>query len=66
MAVVVARLQQQKKSFGGTRHDGPLEAEQALEFWAHRAEYYDRADDDERDHRGGRHDGEWYREIGVL
>ena len=34
-----------------------LVAEQALEFWAHRAEYYDGVDDDERDHQGGRRRG---------
>lgn len=31
--------------------------EQALELWAHRAEYYDGFDDEERAHRGGRRDG---------
>jgi hypothetical protein len=40
MAVVVARRERRKKSFGGTRRDGPLAAEQALELWAHHAEYY--------------------------
>jgi hypothetical protein len=43
-----------------------LAVEQALELWAHRAEYYDGFDDEERAHRGGRRDGGGYREIGVL
>jgi hypothetical protein len=66
MAVVVARRERRKKSLGGTRRDGPLAAEQALELWAHRVEYYDGFDDEERAHRGGRRDGGRYREIGVL